>query len=200
MSIRHLFERLGPAPVEPPVKAPPKPLPKENPKTKPPPPEEKPKPPPPPELDPDRLPDEYHPGEPNYSRIRLPQHAPGSTPFVYPNPFRRRWVGPRPNHPVHPKTSPNKPHYESALSMKARNLFERLGPAPVEAPPKPGVKPGAPPRERPGTSPGKHPNPFRRRWTGPKPTPRPAKACVESRAKALIQSESLRSTHKTTRV
>jgi hypothetical protein len=67
------------------------------------------------------------------------------------------------------------------VTMKARELFERSA-APVEAPPKPGVKPGAPPVERPGAppAPGKHPNPFRRRWTGPKPTPRPAKACAEA--------------------
>lgn len=66
------------------------------------------------------------------------------------------------------------------VTMKARELFERSA-APVEAPPKPGVKPGAPPVERPGAppAPGKHPNPFRRRWTGPQPTPRPAKACAE---------------------
>jgi len=61
--------------------------------------------------------------------------------------------------------------------MNARSLFERAaGPAPVEAPPKPGVKPGTPPA-RPAP---KHPNPFRRRLPGrdPGPMPKP-KACAE---------------------
>ena len=70
--------------------------------------------------------------------------------------------------------------------MKARELFERAGPAaPVEAPPKPGVKPGAPARP----APTKHPNPFRRRRPGvdPGPMPKP-KACRESiSAKNLIR-------------
>jgi len=71
--------------------------------------------------------------------------------------------------------------------MKARDLFERAGPAPVEAPPKPGVKPGAPPApSRP--APTKYPNPFRRRRSPgiqPGPMPKP-KACAESQAKSLF--------------
>lgn len=59
--------------------------------------------------------------------------------------------------------------------MNARQLFERLGAAPVEAPPKPTTKP---PVERPGAPPrpGKHPNPYRRRLPNPGPLPKP-KAC-----------------------
>ena len=70
--------------------------------------------------------------------------------------------------------------------MKARDLFERLAaPAPVEAPPKPGVRPDAPPRP---ADPGKHPNPFRRRQRpgyDPGPLPKP-KACIETKAKELF--------------
>jgi len=73
--------------------------------------------------------------------------------------------------------------------MNARSLFERAaGPAPVEAPPKPGVKPGAPPT-RPAP---KHPNPFRRRLPGrdPGPMPKP-KACVEDIGDAAKKARSL---------
>jgi hypothetical protein len=71
--------------------------------------------------------------------------------------------------------------------MKARELFERMGPsAPVEAPPKPGIQPGI----KPGApAPTKYPNPFRRRRPGvdPGPMPKP-KACgrVESKTKTLF--------------
>ena len=68
--------------------------------------------------------------------------------------------------------------------MRARDLFERAAaPAPVEAPPKPGVDPDVKPGSPPGReAPVKHPNPFRRRNPGkdPGPLPRP-KACVEAR-------------------
>jgi len=71
--------------------------------------------------------------------------------------------------------------------MNARQLFERLGAAPVEAPPKPTTKP---PTERPGAPPrpNKYPNPFRRRLPNPGPMPRP-KACE---AKELPQNKNRR--------
>jgi len=77
--------------------------------------------------------------------------------------------------------------------MRARDLFERAAaPAPVEAPPKPGVKPDAPSRP----APTKHPNPFRRRNPGKDPGPMPKpKACVEAKSLFGRNKEASPSSH-----
>jgi hypothetical protein len=82
--------------------------------------------------------------------------------------------------------------------MKARAQLERLyggGPAPVEAPPKPGIKPGVRPAERPGApGPGRRQSPLRRKDIKPGQEPAPKSRYAErmhSEAIAFLKANDL---------
>lgn len=82
--------------------------------------------------------------------------------------------------------TPYEKMYQKQFKTANQRVAERLGPAPVEAPPAP-AKPTAPPAPARPVRPSKHPNPYIRPDKQPGPLPKP-KACIESKAKKLFRT------------